>query len=957
LTVLLFIAVVVLAVLLGRVSARVRTLEEQIARLQDANPAPVRDERQNRDDPGPAVRTGDEEPSPAIPESPAAPLTARRTPAELPQESLAEEPAPEAPPPESRPAAEDARPPIRLSFETIVGGKLPVWIGGAALVLSAFFLVRYSIESGLLGPGARSAIAGLFGMALVAASEAARRLPATRDDERIGQVLAGAGVASLYGTLYIAAQLYGLIGAGLAFALMIMVTAGGLGLALRHGPPTAVMALIGGFAAPLLSSFDPGNIGPLLVYLGLLVSALFGLAIRRGWIWLAVAACGGGFAWVNILVAMVSGQALAGVGGFVLLLAIGATLALPRTGAARAWLRLLPMVAGLVQLLILAPALDFGPLAWGLYLLLSAAALWLGWRDDTLAPGGGAALALVLGLLGIALNAGESVHAPWAAIAITLVFGSAGHLLARRSALWAGIALGATAGPVILVLALAHGLLSSAAWAGLLMLAALAAAALSWRARAEASATLPPSAGLAGGAAIAALLAMLAEAELIAEPWRWPAWLAIGVAIAGWSRRTHDRATRWLVPVPLALTAAAMAIELGRLGDYLGSIVLRDPTPGAADLIAIGLLPALLVAATGWLLPPGRLRTGLGWTALVLSLAFVPALLPAPWHVPGLAAATAALVLCRPAPRTWAVAAGLATIAFAGPLAGEILAMAGASLAGNKLPYLDLPPLVRILRELALPAGLIALALLCEPAPPGPWRSRAMAVLAIVATFTAYALAKAPLAIADLPRFERFGFLERVAITHACFAAAWIATRHRQDLARALLILGLARFVWFDLAVLCPALVPQSVGGIPLFNLATIDPLLVAFWLWPLRRERAWRGAMLAAIFIAVAASVRQATHGAILTGPIGRTENWLYSAAFLALALAWLALGIRRKLDDLRILGLALLIPVTLKVFLIDAAVLEGLLRILSFFGLGIALIAISWAYRRFVAGQNPST
>jgi uncharacterized membrane protein len=114
---------------------------------------------------------------------------------------------------------------------------------------------------------------------------------------------------------------------------------------------------------------------------------------------------------------------------------------------------------------------------------------------------------------------------------------------------------------------------------------------------------------------------------------------------------------------------------------------------------------------------------------------------------------------------------------------------------------------------------------------------------------------------------------------------------------------------------------------------------------------------MLAAIVIAVAATVRQATHGNILTGPVGRTENWLYSAGFLGLALAWLALGIRRKLDDLRIVGLALLIPVTLKVFLVDAAVLEGILRILSFFGLGIALIAISWAYRRFVAVQSLST
>jgi uncharacterized membrane protein len=49
-----------------------------------------------------------------------------------------------------------------------------------------------------------------------------------------------------------------------------------------------------------------------------------------------------------------------------------------------------------------------------------------------------------------------------------------------------------------------------------------------------------------------------------------------------------------------------------------------------------------------------------------------------------------------------------------------------------------------------------------------------------------------------------------------------------------------------------------------------------------------------------------------------------------------------------LRISGLALLTAVTFKVFLIDAASLTGVLRILSFLGLGIALIGIGWAYGR---------
>ncbi|MFA6117545.1 MAG: DUF2339 domain-containing protein [Sphingomonas sp.] len=962
-TVILFIAIVALGIILERLVAQVRRLEGDVDALHERlirlEPGLATESQPRREDSAPERAEPVEQrrtatvvraqaaiapPPPAIelPDAPTPPERVAPEPVDAPAENVDAVPTREA---------------TRMGFENIVGAKLPIWIGGAALVLSAFFLVRYSIENGLLGPTARTIIAGLFGLVLIAASEVARRLPATRDDARVGQVLAGAGIASLYGTLYIAAQLYHLLGAGPAFAIMVVVTAAGLGLALRHGPPTAIMALIGGFAAPLVSSFDPGNIGPLLVYLGLLVAALFGLAIRRGWVWLAIAACGGGFAWVNILVAMVTGRELAGVGGFVVLLAIGATVALPRTGTARSWLRLLPLVAGLVQLLILAPALDFGPLAWGLYLLLSAAALWLGWRDDKLVPGPAAALVLVLALLGIALDTGERVHAPLAALAIALLFGIPGHLLARRGTLWAGIALGATAGPVLLTLAIAHDLLSPAAWAGLLTLAALAAAALAWRTRDSARETLTPSIGLTGGTAVAALLAGLAAAELIAEPWRWSAWLVIGVAIAAWSRRTRDLSLNHLAPAPLVVTGAAMVIGFERLGPYLSSIMLTDPAPALADLVAIGLLPVCLATATAWLLLPGRIRTALGWVALALALGFLPALLPAPWHTPGLAAATAALLLYRPAPRLWAAAAGLATLASAAPLLGSFIWNAGASLGGSRLPYLYMPSLVQTVRELTLSGGLIGIALLRGPALPALWRSRAVAVLAGIGAITVYILAKAPLAIADLERFEALGFLERVAITQIFFAAAWFAARYRRDIAHALLAVALARFVWFDLAVLCPVLVPQSVGTIPLLNLATLDAALVAAWLWPRRIDRYWRGAMLAAIVIAVAATVRQATHGDILTGPIGRTENWLYSAAFLGLALVWLTHGIRQGLGDLRIVGLGLLFLVTFKVFLIDAAILEGILRILSFLGLGIALIAISWAYRRFVSVQSLST
>jgi uncharacterized membrane protein len=98
--------------------------------------------------------------------------------------------------------------------------------------------------------------------------------------------------------------------------------------------------------------------------------------------------------------------------------------------------------------------------------------------------------------------------------------------------------------------------------------------------------------------------------------------------------------------------------------------------------------------------------------------------------------------------------------------------------------------------------------------------------------------------------------------------------------------------------------------------------------------------------------------HGSLISGAtIDVGENYLYSAALLALAIGWLAIGIKSGLAILRLAGLALLTVVTLKVFLIDAAALEGVLRILSFMGLGIALIGIGWAYGRVMRAGKAAT
>ena len=74
-----------------------------------------------------------------------------------------------------------------MSFEERLGTQWAVWVGGIALALGGIFLVRYSIEQGLLGPGVRVALGALLAAALIIAGEWARRTRAARRHLRAAQ--------------------------------------------------------------------------------------------------------------------------------------------------------------------------------------------------------------------------------------------------------------------------------------------------------------------------------------------------------------------------------------------------------------------------------------------------------------------------------------------------------------------------------------------------------------------------------------------------------------------------------------------------------------------------------------------------------------------------------------------------------------------------------------------------
>jgi len=77
--------------------------------------------------------------------------------------------------------------------------------------------------------------------------------------------------------------------------------------------------------------------------------------------------------------------------------------------------------------------------------------------------------------------------------------------------------------------------------------------------------------------------------------------------------------------------------------------------------------------------------------------------------------------------------------------------------------------------------------------------------------------------------------------------------------------------------------------------------------------------------------------------------DLYTYSIVWLLFGVALLAVGFVRGVAALRHAGMALVCVVVAKVFLIDMAGLQGLLRVFSFLGLGAALVGLGYAYRRY--------
>ena len=840
------------------------------------------------------------------------------------------------------------------------GRKLPIWAGGVTLAVCGFLIVKYSIDAGLLSPLVRVIFGLLFGTGLIAGAEAALRQEHRVRDPRVRQALAGAGVATLYASVLVAANLYALVPPLVAFGGLALVTLFAAFLSLRFGAPSAVLGLVGGLAAPALVGTGEPNVPLLAGYLALAVGGLATLGRAQRWWWLGAAALVGGFGWGAVLLltgALAIADSLS-IGAFLLLLGVALPVLL-FDGARGTIVRLLGTLAAAAQLAALVATDGFTILHWSLFGLLAIASVWLSRRERALADLPIPALAIALLLL-VAWPTPD--HQDFA-----LVTGGAAAIFGLPAAwrVWrvdgrlsdAGAVAALAASALLpwwrLDLSDATATALSLAGAG----AAAGIAAFGWRVEGRRD-----DARFVVLTATAATLLALAAAFGLSERAVAPAWAAIAAGLALLAGRARDlRVERFAWAAGFIAIAAYALVSGEQAFSHALGFTDKPFLPVEALRWAVGAGVAWVFARFGQL----RGATTVGSVAAVLFGYVAVAQLTPTSLLPLIPAVGVAMLgwFRRPVAAT-ATAAMLAASWAAWPLL-RWLAGAGGATFGVPLFVTALPGLADTVTRLLAP--MIAAALVFWRLQPTdrPFRLAWLATLGLLGGATAHIVYKHLFAVGDAATFIRLGMAERT-VWEALLALAAIALHKRAPKAAAAIgAAALAHLAWFTLILHDPLWSEQAVGALPVVNLLLPAYALGFALLWAAGRitlppiaDRARGWTQMALVLLFATSELRQLVHGSLLAhGDVGEAEDIARSVLAIAVAIGFLQWGIRSRARDWRIASLVVMLGAVAKVFLFDAAGLDGLLRIASFAALGFSLIGIGWLYNRYAsdAAVNP--
>ncbi|WP_149139968.1 DUF2339 domain-containing protein [Gemmobacter caeruleus] len=864
----------------------------RIARLEDVSEQLIAEVRRLRDRAGTAA-----EPAQTPPVAPAMAEPLRPAPLAQPAVVTSERAPPviELSPVAADPALPPVAGPDRLAG--LMGWLRDNWVYAVAalsLSLAGVFFVQYGIEQGLLPPPLRVLAALAFGGALIGAGEWLRRR--WGEDGPVGylpSVFSGAGLVALFAGITAGRLMYGLYGPGLTFSGLLLVAAGAVWLGWRHGPFLTAIGLLGAALTPFL--VDGGGAAPAWLLGYYLALSAVGLAVDawRRWGWISVLALVLGHLG---MFAMVASGAEEAVWAWMLVALALVTIILPQRA-------LLPDHPGPSVLRALVQrsrrrktAMPSFPvrLATGNMVVVVGALVLL--------HGGGS-----LGLLGFLLLT----------------------LLGLMMLLWAEGARGLRDLPGLVVLGfwaklgLAEGMIAAfrrqalvlrapeTAAPGtvtlLVVLAAALSAAATWR-------------SLRGGSLMAALLAVLAapvSALLLEALWQ-PA-----EVLGPWLWALHVMA--------LAAGAVAVALVFER----------ADGAPGRRSAWAT--LSALSLIALSLFILTSAAALTLALAVLLVAAVALDRRFDLPemtWFVQAGAALLSWRLVADPG-IDWAQQAPLV------PVVLSYLGVAAACLAALRLmPEGRVLPRA-VLESLGLSSGALLVNVLILRQLQAELQADGSYSASLNDTHWGVVLHALPWLLLALSQLWRAGVASGLARLLRLGIAAVAGALAGAGLFAALLPLNPLFAGWAEDPlgwVRGPVLIDSLflAYGVPGLLLILAAPRLVVL---PARLRLALRLLGLGFAVVYVAEEIRRLWQGHWIGGPgVMQGELYSYTVALMltGAVLLWQALARRSPL--LRRVAMAVIALTVVKVFLWDASGLSGLVRVLSFAGLGLALAGLAW-------------
>lgn len=192
-----------------------------------------------------------------------------------------------------RPSAERAttpfRPPAAGPAPWFTQKSAEWWLGRLGIVflsLALILLYQYAVDRNWITPLLRVAAGMIVGGGLVYAGTRVKRAQAGQagDDVGLRELLLGGGLAAWYITAYAAAVYYNLISVPTARLIFLALSIISAGLALREQRALfGLIAVLGGFAAPILLPSPVGSMLAFSLYVAALTSLGLFLYLFRGW--------------------------------------------------------------------------------------------------------------------------------------------------------------------------------------------------------------------------------------------------------------------------------------------------------------------------------------------------------------------------------------------------------------------------------------------------------------------------------------------------------------------------------------------------------------------------------------------------------------------------------------------------------------------------------------------------